>query len=202
MGASSTRTFALVLVLISIHHHAPVVIARHDISDWLIPGACGLVAAFDGRVTSSYCTSALQSAPFDPKAKNSLHGLAWISMNLLKQNVTSTKAEIERMIANDSGKMDKFVKDGLVDCISMYDEAVDRVTEGLALFDQKKYGDADLKVVMIQGDGYECEAWFTQKPGVVSPLTERNRDCTWLSAMTALLIRTFDKTYTPWGTSS
>ncbi|GAB2290207.1 hypothetical protein Dimus_024489 [Dionaea muscipula] len=204
MRPSSTTFFSplilllLLLLLLSVQYEGAAAEDR-DNASWLIPGACGLVAVFDGRVTQSYCVSTLKSAKFDPKMKSSLHGLAWISMNLLKDNVTTTKVEIKRMVAANGGKMGRFVKEGLVHCVSMYDEAVDRVTEGLKLFEEKKYGDADLKVVMIQSDGYECEAWFTQDPGVASPLTKQNKDSLWLSAMTALLIRTFDSTYTPWG---
>ncbi|GMH00660.1 hypothetical protein Nepgr_002499 [Nepenthes gracilis] len=118
-------------------------------------------------------------------------------MKLLKNQVTA-KRKIDQMTAG--GKFEPYVKDGLLDCSSMYDEAVDRVTEGLKLFESKQYGGADLTAVMIQSDGFECEAWFTAKAEVTSPLTKQNQDCQWLSFMTALIIRMFDTTYTPWGT--
>lgn len=118
-------------------------------------------------------------------------------MNQLKSNVSATRAEIERMV--NSGNLDPFVKDGLVDCISMYDEAGDLVEEGLQLFQEKRYGDADRKVVMIEGDGYECDAWFEQKPGTILPFKKQNKDTQWLASMTVIIIRMFDRTYNMWG---
>ncbi|XP_058109035.1 putative invertase inhibitor [Magnolia sinica] len=133
----------------------------------LISTTCKQTLYFD------VCMSSLRSNPLSQTAD--LEGLAAISINLtmayateMITHVTDLKGHVKTL------DHDTFMAGCLNDCLDEYADAVENLRQSAEALGQRSYGAVNDLVSGAMTDSDTCEEGFTEVPGNVSPLTEKN----------------------------
>lgn len=157
-------------------------ITAHD----LIRQTCKKCAQRDPNLSYNFCVTSLQSAPKSHCADD-LRELGMISIKLLQRNLTNSRSYIKELLIKKK-KMDPFVRSCLHDCFDLYSDAIPTVQQALDDYKSKHYDDANIDVSSVMDASTTCEDGFSEKEGVVSPLTKRNNDTFQLSAVSLSII--------------
>ncbi|CAK9174205.1 unnamed protein product, partial [Ilex paraguariensis] len=132
----------------------------------LIHETCRTCAQSDPNINYTFCASSLQAAPASRRA--SVRGLGSISITLIEQNVTDTRHFIKHLMGM---KLDSYVKECLSDCFDLYTDAIDSVQKAREQYNSKQYDEANVVISTVLDATSTCEGGFTEKKGLVSPLT-------------------------------
>ncbi|KAK4749571.1 hypothetical protein SAY87_027020 [Trapa incisa] len=151
----------------------------------LIRETCRKVALNDSNVRYGFCAAALQSAP-NSLCADSLRKLGFISVKLVRVNITSTRCYIKYLLRDK--KVDPYVRSRLDDCLELYSDALPTVKQAVKDYQSKRYRDANVEVSSVIDAATTCEDGFEEKEGLVSPLKKRNDDVFKLSALALTII--------------
>ncbi|XP_061999794.1 putative invertase inhibitor isoform X2 [Rosa rugosa] len=138
----------------------------------LISETCKKCARNDPNLSYKFCVTSLQAAPNSHGAD--LRRLGLISMKLVQHNVTNTRHFIKHLLKNK--KLDKFVRARLDDCLELYTDAIPTIKQAIKNYKKKHNKDANIEVSSIVDASTTCEDGFEERPGLVSPLTKRNKE--------------------------
>ncbi|VVA29106.1 PREDICTED: putative [Prunus dulcis] len=150
----------------------------------LIPETCKKCVQDDPNLSYKFCVTSLQAAPNSSSAD--VRQLGIISMNLIRQNMTSTRQYIKQLMKNR--KLDKFLRAYLEVCLELYSDAIPDIKQALRYYKAKQYRDANVRVTGVYDAPVTCEDGFHERKGLVSPLTKRNNDAVQLSAIALSII--------------
>ncbi|XP_022135283.1 putative invertase inhibitor [Momordica charantia] len=150
----------------------------------IIQETCKRSADSTPNLSYNFCVASLESD--DRSRCADLHKLGLIAMDLMRHNITSTRRDIRKLLRNK--KLDQFVKARLDDCLELYSDAVPILKEAKRCYKEKKYVDANVKVSSVMEAPSTCEDGFRDKEGLVSPLTEKNKNVFRLAALTLSII--------------
>ncbi|KAH8513972.1 hypothetical protein H0E87_007003 [Populus deltoides] len=131
-----------------------------------------------------FCISSLQAIPVSHVTN--IHGLAIIGMELALENATNTISTIKYLLSY--GTLDRFALVALQDCLELYEDALVTIVDGVAAFLTEHYSVANVKVSAVMEASTTCEEGFSDKTGVVSPLTEENHNLFQLSDIALCII--------------
>ncbi|KAF9685486.1 hypothetical protein SADUNF_Sadunf03G0059500 [Salix dunnii] len=131
-----------------------------------------------------FCISSLQTIPVSHVTN--LHGLAIIGMELALENATNTISTIKYLLT--CGALDHFAVAALQDCLELYSDALVTIVDAAAAFLTEHYSVAEVKVSAVMEASTTCEEGFSEKKGVVSPLTEENNNLFQLSDIALCII--------------
>lgn len=157
-------------------------------SGGLIASACNRTLYYD------VCVASLASRSGSRRAD--LRGLASISLDVglahARATVSLAKAlSKRRAAAAASGGGGAYAAGCLRDCVEEYSEAVDGLRKSSAALRRSAYDDVNDLVSGAMTNSDTCEGAFADKPGLRSPLTERNsyffKICSITIAITNLL---------------
>ena len=131
-----------------------------------------------------FCISSLQTIPVSHVTN--LHGLAIIGMELALENATNTISTIKYL--QTCGTLDSFALAALQDCLELYEDTLVTIVDAVAAFLTEHYSVAEVKVSAVMEASTTCEEGFSEKKGVVSPLTEENNNLFQLSDIALCII--------------
>ncbi|KAL2514052.1 Plant invertase/pectin methylesterase inhibitor superfamily protein [Forsythia ovata] len=155
----------------------------------LINETCKTSARDDPNISYNFCTTSLQAAPASRCA--TLRGLGKISMRLVHYNVTDTRCYIKHLMKNR--KWDPYSKQCLKDCFELFSDAISSVKQAMKYYKSKQYDDANVQISSVMDAATTCEDGFKERKGLVSPLTERNRNTFQLSAVALSVLHMIQK---------
>ncbi|KAG6518022.1 putative invertase inhibitor [Zingiber officinale] len=138
--------------------------------------AGGLIASTCNRTLYyDVCVASLASRPGSRRAD--LRGLASISLDVgldhARATVSLAKALSKRHAAA-AATGGAYAAGCLSDCVEEYREAVDGLRKSAAALRRRDYDDVNDLVSGAMTNSDTCESAFADKPGLRSPLTERN----------------------------
>lgn len=110
-----------------------------------------------------------------------------ISIRLIRYNITDTRCQIKQLLKKS--KVDPYVRQCLNDCFELFSDAIPSVKQAMKNYNEQRFDDANVQISSIMEASTTCEQGFTDRAGVVSPLTKRNTDLFQLSAMALSLMR-------------
>ncbi|KAK7277219.1 hypothetical protein RIF29_18370 [Crotalaria pallida] len=154
-------------------------------SNHLIQQTCKNCSETDPNINYKFCITSFKSDPRSHCVKN-LTELGLLSIKLIRCNVSDTRIHIKKLLKKD--KLDPFIKECLDDCLEVYSDAITSLREAIKDYKAKRYADSNVKLSSVIDACTTCEDGFTQKNGVVSPLTKRNNDTFQLSAIALSII--------------
>ncbi|XP_011032017.1 PREDICTED: putative invertase inhibitor [Populus euphratica] len=131
-----------------------------------------------------FCISSLQAIPVSHVTN--IHGLAIIGLELALENATNTISTIKYLLSYET--LDRFALVALQDCLELYADALVTIVDGVAAFLTEHYSVAEVKVGAVMEASTTCEEGFSEKTGVVSPLTEENYNLFQLSDIALCII--------------
>ena len=175
----SSIFFPVFFVIFTFHHTTS--------STTLIRDTCKRCSDTDPNLSYNFCITSLESSP-DSRRCRDLHELGLLSMELTKQNVTSTRNFIKHLLKNKKKKLDPYVKACLSDCMVLYRDALRSIKDAMKDFKDQAYDDANIAVSSVTDASTTCEDGFKEKENVVSPLTKRNNDTFQLTAISLSII--------------
>ncbi|CAB4299746.1 unnamed protein product [Prunus armeniaca] len=150
----------------------------------LIPETCKKCVQHDPNLSYKFCVTSLQAAPNSSRAD--VRQLGIISLNLIRQNMTSTRQYIKHLLKNK--KLEKLLRVYLEVCLELYSDATPDIKQALRSYKAKQYRDANIRVTAVCDAPVTCEDGFHEREGLVSPLTKRNNDAFQLSAIALSII--------------
>ncbi|CAB4269383.1 unnamed protein product [Prunus armeniaca] len=150
----------------------------------LIPETCKKCVQHDPNLSYKFCVTSLQAAPNSSSAD--VRQLGIISLNLIRQNMTSTRQYIKHLLKNK--KLEKLLRVYLEVCLELYSDATPDIKQALRSYKAKQYRDANIRVTAVCDAPVTCEDGFHEREGLVSPLTKRNNDAFQLSAIALSII--------------
>lgn len=181
MGFISLYSFPLILLLFYSPHFISANNDNHHVD--LIAQTCKNLSNTDQNISYKFCKTSLQADPHSRCIRN-LRDLGYISLKILKKNVTETRNHIKKLLKKEKEKkIDPFIKECLGDCLEVYSDAIPSLKEAIKDYKEKVYADCNVKVSSVLDASTTCEDGFKEKDGIVSPLTKRNSDAFQLSAI-------------------
>ncbi|KAI9072378.1 hypothetical protein K1719_024196 [Acacia pycnantha] len=193
MGFISLYSFSPILILFLYSSHF---ISANNSSNHvdLIAETCKNLSKTDPNISFRFCKTSLQAYPHSRCVRN-LRDLGFISLNILRHNVTETRIHIKNLLKKKKKekKIDPFIKECLDDCLEVYSDAIPTVKDAIKDYKAKLYADCNVKVSSVLDASTTCEDGFQEKNGVVSPLTKRNSDAFQLSAIALFIINQLNK---------
>ncbi|XP_062175155.1 putative invertase inhibitor [Alnus glutinosa] len=150
----------------------------------LIHKTCKTCAQSDPNLSYAFCVTSLEAVPSSCRAD--LRQLGNISIKLTRHNVTKTRHRITKLL--EKKKLEPFVRGCLNDCFELYSDVMPSLKQALKAYKAKRYKDANIAVGSVIDASSTCEDGFTEKEGVVSPLTKTNNDTFQLAAMALSII--------------
>ncbi|XP_009385649.2 pectinesterase inhibitor-like [Musa acuminata AAA Group] len=138
-----------------------------DNSDDLIAATCNRTPYLD--VCMSTLTSRRGSRTAD------LHGLAAISLDACIAHAKATLSYARSLSRHDGIANDTYASGCLADCLEEYGEAVDDLHESAGALRRGSYDTVNVLLAGAMTNSDTCESGFGEKPGLRSPLTERNQ---------------------------
>ena len=145
----------------------------------LIDETCKNSSHNDSNFSYRFCKTSLQAAPASRCA--SLRGLGLIAIRLFRDNATDTRCFIRELLGKKG--LDTSVKMRLEDCLDMYSDGVESLTQAIKGYRAGEYFDANVQVSGAMTYASTCEDGFQEKEGLVSPLTKQNDDAFQLGAL-------------------
>ncbi|XXG81578.1 hypothetical protein AAC387_Pa09g2175 [Persea americana] len=119
------------------------------------------------------CVSSLGS---DPRSRGAdLEGLGAIALDLTMVHGSETISQMKRLNGQKNVKRDAYMAGCLRDCIEEYSDAVEDLRQSADAIKEKMYDTVNDMVSGAMTDSDTCEEAFNERPGYVSPLTERNQ---------------------------
>ncbi|CAA2961766.1 invertase inhibitor [Olea europaea subsp. europaea] len=165
-------------------------ISTHPINGQnLINRTCKTIARGDPNIGYNFCTTSLQAAPASQCA--SLRGLGIISIRLVRYNVTDTRCHIKHLMKHR--KIDPYSKLYLKDCFELFSNAISSVKLAMKYYNSKRYDDANIQISGVMDATTTCEDGFSEREGLVSPLTKRNRNTFELAAVVLSIMQEIQK---------
>ncbi|CAA2961765.1 invertase inhibitor [Olea europaea subsp. europaea] len=155
----------------------------------LVNETCKKIARRDPNIEYNFCTTSLQAAPTSQCA--SLQRLGMISIKLVRHNVTDTRVYVKHLMKN--GKLDPYSKLYLKDCYELFSDAISSVKRAMKYYNSKRYDDANMQKSGVMDAATTCEDGFSEREGLVSPLTKRNRNTFQLSAIVLSIMHEIKK---------
>ncbi|CAA2983133.1 invertase inhibitor [Olea europaea subsp. europaea] len=155
----------------------------------LINETCKTIARRDPNIGYNFCTTSLQASPTSQCA--SLQGLGMISIKLLHHNITDTHGYVKHLMKNR--KLDPYSKLYLKDCYELFSDAISSVKRAVKYYNSKRYDDANIQISGVMDAATTCEDGFSEREGLVSPLTKRNRNTFQLSAIVLSIMHEINK---------
>ncbi|XP_078444873.1 putative invertase inhibitor [Wolffia australiana] len=136
-----------------------------------VSSTCRHVKYFD------VCVSTLQSSPESSCADKK--GLVLISLNACIAHAEYTVAYAQQLMNNatavaSTGDDGDYAKQCLDDCLTQYADALDELRETVMDAMNGTYDSVNAKVSAAMTDSESCEDGFAERPGLASPLAERN----------------------------
>ncbi|XP_054779593.1 putative invertase inhibitor [Prosopis cineraria] len=192
MKPSSLFSFSLILIL-SLSSFSSITANNNHVD--LIAQTCKNLSKTDPNISYRFCRTSLQSDPHSRCVRN-LRELGFISLKLLRHNVTETRVHIKNLLKTATmkkKKVDPFIKECLDDCFEVYSDAISSLRDAIKDYKAKLYADCNVKVSSVLDASTTCEDGFKEKDGVVSPLTKRNGDTFQLSAIALFIINPLNK---------
>ncbi|XP_074562120.1 pectinesterase inhibitor 28-like [Curcuma longa] len=148
----------------------------------LIASACNRTLYYD------VCVASLASRPGSRRAD--LRGLASISLDVGLAHARAT-VSLAKALSKRHAAAAAYAAGCLSDCVEEYSEAVDGLRKSAAALRRSAYDDVNDLVSGAMTNSDTCESAFADKPGLRSPLTERNsyffKICSIAIAITNLL---------------
>ncbi|XP_064941698.1 pectinesterase inhibitor-like [Musa acuminata AAA Group] len=138
-----------------------------DNSDDLIAATCNRTPYLD------VCMSTLTSRRGSRSAD--LHGLAAISLDACIAHAKATLSYARGLSRHDGIANDTYASGCLADCLEEYGEAVDDLHESAGALRRGSYDTVNVLLAGAMTNSDTCESGFGEKPGLRSPLTERNQ---------------------------
>ncbi|CAL0305969.1 unnamed protein product [Lupinus luteus] len=151
----------------------------------LIQQTCKNCSETDPNISYRFCITSFKTDSKTLYVQN-LTELGLISIKLIRHNVTDTITYIKELL--NKKKIDPFIKECLDDCIDVYSDALTTLREAIKDYKAKRYADSNVKLSSVIDSCTTCEDGFSQKNGVISPLTKRNKDNFQLSAIALSII--------------
>ncbi len=145
----------------------------------LIDDTCKNASHNDPNFSFRFCKTSLQAAPGSRCADLSELGL--IAVRLLRDNATDTWCYIKQLLGKKG--LDPAVKIRLEDCLDMYIDGVDSLTEAIREYRDGNYYHVNVLVSAVMTYSTTCEDGFKEIEGLVSPLTKQNDDAFQLGAI-------------------
>ncbi|KAK4269842.1 hypothetical protein QN277_022949 [Acacia crassicarpa] len=191
MGFISLNSFSPILILFLYSSHF---ISANNSSNHvdLIAETCKNLSKTDPNVSFRFCKTSLQADPHSRYVRN-LRDLGFISLKILRHNVTETRIHIKNLLKKKKEKkIDPFIKECLDDCLEVFSDAIANVNDAIKDYKAKLYADCNVKVSSVLDASTTCEDGFKEK-NVVSPLTKRNGDAFQLSAIALFIVNQLNK---------
>ncbi|XP_028777973.1 putative invertase inhibitor [Neltuma alba] len=184
--------FSLILILFLYSSHFISANNNNNHVD-LIAQTCKNLSRTDPNVSYRFCRTSLQADPHSRRVRN-LRDLGFISLRLLRHNVTETRFHIKNLLkTTKKKKIDPFIREGLDDCLEVYSDAIPTLRDAIKDYKAKLYADCNVKVSSVLDASATCEDGFKEKDSVVSPLTKRNSNAFRLSAIALFIINLLNK---------
>ncbi|KAJ8428173.1 hypothetical protein Cgig2_015614 [Carnegiea gigantea] len=136
------------------------------------------------NIDQNFCVYALQAFPASRCANLTQLGL--ISITLVKNNVTDTRCLVKRFL--EDKKSDKGTKAALKDCLELYSDSADALSDASKDLKAGRFSDANIKVSSVMDASTTCGQGFDDL-GVSSPLKNENGYIFQLSAITLSIIK-------------
>lgn len=137
----------------------------------------------DPNINFDFCIDAFHKSPSSFDAN--LNRLGLISINLVKHNVNDTIIFAKTLLENFRG--DNFTREGLEDCVEVYEDAFVTLYESARDYRGARFNDANIKVSSVIDASSTCEDGFGDFR-VVSPLTKQNNHTFQLCAISLSII--------------
>ncbi|KAL8500514.1 hypothetical protein ACS0TY_020196 [Phlomoides rotata] len=154
-------------------------------SQTIINSTCKSISRSNPNIPYTFCTTSLQAAPASQCA--TVRGLGMISIRLIRYNVTDTRCKIKQLLKNT--KLDPYVRQCLNDCFDLFSDAIPSVKQAMKNYNNQRFDDANIQISSVMEASTTCEGGFTERAGVVSPLSKRNNDLFRLSAVALSVMR-------------
>lgn len=176
---SPSRSPHLLLLLLM-----TLILIQASSSESVINSTCKSMAAGSPNVKYGFCVTSLQAAPASRCASG--RGLVSISIRSLRYNVTDTRCLIKQLLRER--KWDPFAARCLADCLDLYSDAIPSVKQAMKSFNAARYDDANVQVSSVMDAASTCQDGFADRPGITSPLTNRNAHVLQIGAMVLSLM--------------
>lgn len=150
----------------------------------LIDDTCKNASQSDPNFSFEFCKTSFQAAP-GSRCLN-LRGLGLIAVRLFRDNATDTRCYIRELLAKKG--LNPAMKMCLRDCLDMYINGVERLTQAIREYRVGRYFDANVHISAAMTESTTCEDGFHEKKGLVSPLTKQNDDAFRLGAISLTIM--------------
>lgn len=150
----------------------------------LIDQTCKKSSQTDPNFSYGFCKTSLQAAPGSRCAD--LRGLGLAAVRLFRDNATDTRCLIRQLLGKKG--LAPSVKVRLEDCLELYVDGVEVLTQAIKAYRAGNYFDANTFVSAAMTSSTTCEEGFHEKKGLVSPLKKQNQDAFDLGAISLSII--------------
>lgn len=138
----------------------------------LIQDSCKKAAAKNSNINYNFCVKSLEENP-QSKTARTLDGLVIQSTKSALSKTTSMKGIVDKILKDN--KYEKYSEKPLRDCLELYSDAKNSLTEALTIVKSRDYKTANVVLSAAMGAPPSCEIGFKEgKKPLKSPFTKDN----------------------------
>lgn len=138
----------------------------------LIQDSCKKAAAKNSNINYNFCVKSLEENP-QSKTARTLDGLVKPSTKSALSKTTSMKGIVDKILKDN--KYEKYSEKPLRDCLELYSDAKNSLTEALTIVKSRDYKTANVVLSAAMGAPPSCEIGFKEgKKPLKSPFTKDN----------------------------
>lgn len=138
----------------------------------LIQDSCKKAAAKNSNINYNFCVKSLEENP-QSKTARTLDGLVIPSTKSALSKTTSMKGIVDKILKDN--KYEKYSEKPLRDCLELYSDAKNSLTEALSIVKSRDYKTANVVLSAAMGAPPSCEIGFKEgKKTLKSPFTKDN----------------------------